>query len=149
HQIRLVRNPYFHVWSRAARPDGYPNQIDIRIGASPSAELTAVERGSADYTFDGPPANRMGEVRTRFASRLYVNPNIITNLLVLNTRVAPFPDIRVRRALNYAVDRAKVARLLGQASQPTCQALPPYIPGYRRYCPYTLDPTAAGVWHAP
>src|SRR5262249_59253236 len=97
----------------------------------------------------GPPANRMAEVRTRFASRLYVNPNIITNLLVLNTRVAPFTDIRVRRALNYAIDRAKVARLLGQASQPTCQALPPYIPGYRRYCPYTLDPTAAGVWHAP
>jgi YVTN family beta-propeller protein len=149
HEIKLVRNPYFHEWSHAARPNGYPDGIVVRIGASQSAELTAVERGIADYTFDGPPANRMDEVTTRFASQLYVNPNIITNALILNVRVAPFVDIRVRRALNYAIDRAKVARLLGQASQPTCQMLPPYLPGYRRYCPYTLDPNPAGVWHAP
>jgi peptide/nickel transport system substrate-binding protein len=27
--------------------------------------------------------------------------------------------------------------------------LPPYIPGYQRYCPYTLHPNAAGTWSAP
>ena len=27
--------------------------------------------------------------------------------------------------------------------------LAPYIPGYRRYCPYTLNPSASGAWHAP
>jgi ABC-type transport system substrate-binding protein len=53
--------------------------------------------------------------------------------------MAPFNDIGVRRALNYAVDRGKVAKLVGSDAQPTCQFLPPYIPGYQRYCPYTLD----------
>ncbi len=35
------------------------------------------------------------------------------------------------------------------ANTPTCQVIPPGIPGYRRYCPYTLDPRADGTWTAP
>jgi YVTN family beta-propeller protein len=149
HEVRLVRNPYFHEWSHAARPDGYPDQIVYRSLASQSAGLTAVEHGSADYAYGGVPPDRLNELQTRFASQLYVHPTIATDALVLNTRVAPFTDVRVRKALNYAIDRAQIARLLGQDSQPTCQILPPYLPGYRRYCSYTLDPTPAGVWHAP
>jgi YVTN family beta-propeller protein len=148
-EIKLVRNPYFHEWSRAARPDGYPDQIVVKIGARPSAELTAVERGSADYTVDGPPAVRLGEVETRFASQLHIDPSDDVDQLVLNTRVAPFNDLKVREALNYAVDRATIARLVGLPAPPTCQFLPRYISGYRPYCPYTIDPNTTGVWRAP
>jgi YVTN family beta-propeller protein len=149
HEVRLVRNPYFHVWSNAARPDGYPDQIVWRTGMSPSAEVTAVERAAADYTLDPPTANQLSELQTKDASQLNTPPNDSTVLLWLNTRVAPFSDIRVRRALNYAVDRAKVARLIGLGAHPTCQMLPPYIQGYEEYCPYTLHPSAHGAWHAP
>jgi YVTN family beta-propeller protein len=148
-EVTLVRNPYFHVWSAAARPDGYPDQIVWRIGASPSTEVTAVERSAADYTLDPPPAARLGELQTRFASQLNVTPSDSTVILWLNTRVAPFTDIRVRRALNYAVDRAKVAGLVGLDSRPACQLLPPYVPGYEPYCPYTVDPSANRAWSAP
>jgi YVTN family beta-propeller protein len=148
-QVVFTRNPYFHEWSHAARPDGYPDQIVLKFGASPSAELTAVERGRADYSLDDPPPQRLNELYTRFASQLHVNPDVVLNELVLNTRVSPFNDIRVRRALNYAVDRAEVARLTGSAAQPTCQFLTPFIPGYRRYCPYTLRPGSGGPWRAP
>jgi YVTN family beta-propeller protein len=148
-QVRLVRNPYFREWSRAARPDGYPGQIVWRIGGSVEADVAAVERHAADYTLDPPPPDRLQELQTRFASQVNVNPNPVTDTLALNTRLAPFNDIRVRRALNYAVDRAQVARILGADSHPTCQVLPPYVPGYRPYCPYTLDPTPDGVWRAP
>jgi len=147
-EVRVVRNPYFHVWSQAARPDGYPDEIVDKIGASPSAELTAVERGTADITNDA-PADRLAEVETRFASQVHTSPSNVLDLLLLNTRVAPFNDLRVRQALNYAVDRGKIARLVGSASQPTCQFLTPYIPGYQRYCPYTLAPNSTGKWSAP
>jgi len=148
-EITLVRNPYFHEWSHAAQPDGYPDRIVYRLAANPEAEITAIEHGSADYTFDQPPPDRINELQTRFASQLHVSPSPSTDELVLNTRVAPFTDVRVRRALNYAIDRAKIARLLGPYNQPSCQTLPPYLPGYRPYCPYTLDPNPAGVWHVP
>jgi YVTN family beta-propeller protein len=145
----LVRNPYFREWSHAARPDGYPDRIVFRLIGSQTAELAAIERGAADVGNDGPPPNSLPELQTRFASQLHVHPDVGTEALILNTRTAPFNDVRVRRAISYAIDRAKVARLLGRYSRPTCQVLPPYLPGYRRYCPYTIDPNADGVWHAP
>ena len=145
----LVRNPYFREWSHAARPDGYPARIVFTHVDSARAGLTQVERGSADYIYDGVPRDRLGEAQTRFASRLYVTPTSGTTALILNTRLAPFTDVRVRRAINYAIDRAKIAQLLGQNSQPACQILPVGLPGHRPYCPYTIDPNSGGSWHAP
>jgi peptide/nickel transport system substrate-binding protein len=149
HYVQMLRNPYFHEWSHAAQPDGYPNQIVFHTVTSESQALAAVQRGSADYAYQGVPPERLNELQTRFPGQLHVSPLIAIDALVLNTRAAPFDDIRVRRALNYAIDRAQVARLLGQDARPTCQILPPYLPGYQRYCPYTLDPAPAGIWHAP
>jgi YVTN family beta-propeller protein len=148
-QVTLVRNPYFHEWSHAAQPDGYPDRIIWRLGASPEAAVSAVERGQADYTLDPPPADRLPEVETRFAGQLNVNPTDELIFMGLNTRVRPFTDLRVRRALSYAVDRAELARLLGQDSHPICQMLPPFVPGHKPYCPFTLNPSNAGVWRAP
>ena len=34
-------------------------------------------------------------------------------------------------------------------AQPTCQILPPAMPGYRPYCPYTINPSRSGGWTAP
>ncbi len=34
-------------------------------------------------------------------------------------------------------------------AQPTCQILPPTMPGYRPYCPYTTQPGPGGTWTAP
>jgi len=144
----LVRNTYFHEWSHAARPDGYPDRIVIRAHiANAEAGLTAIERGNADYMYDGVPQDRMSEAQTRFAGQLYITPTSATTALILNTRVAPFTDVRVRRAINYAIDRAKIAQSLGE-SQSACQILPVGLPGHRPYCPYTIDPSPAGIWHA-
>ena len=42
--------------------------------------------------------------------------------------------MRVRRAVNSAFDREGFARLLGRGVAPTCQILPPNLPGYRPIC---------------
>ena len=147
--VTLVRNPYFHEWSHAARPDGYPNRIVFQGGVKWEAGITAVERGAADYMIDGVPPDRIADAQTRLASQLYITPTSSTWSLILKTRTAPFTDLRVRQAINYAVDRGKIAALLGGSSQPACQILPVGLPGYRRFCPYTIDPNPAGIWHAP
>ena len=137
----LVRNPYFHEWSHAAHPDGYPDRIVYRLVANPDGRDHRRSSAAPPTTrFDGVPPDRLSELQTRFASQLYVNPVAATDELVLNTRVAPFNDIRVRRAINYAIDRAKIARLLGHDTQPTCQMLPPYLPGYRPLLPLHARP---------
>jgi peptide/nickel transport system substrate-binding protein len=75
-----------------------------------------------------------------------------TDFLLIDTRLPPVDDVRVRRALNLAIDRRLIADFYGgrAAATPTCQVLPPGVPGYRRYCPYTLHhPGATGRWTAP
>jgi len=148
--VRLVRNPYFRVWSQVARPDGFPDAIEFRVGVSAEAAVTAVERGRADIA--QVPPDRLDEVKTHYAAQLHRNPAPGSMRgLFLNTRLPPFDDVRVRRALNYAVDRAAVAAAQGglELAQPLCQLRPPNSAGYRPYCPYTIDPSPAGVWKAP
>ena len=46
--VRLERNPRFKSWSRAARPDGYPDAITARLGAKGKAAVDRVLTGRAD-----------------------------------------------------------------------------------------------------
>jgi peptide/nickel transport system substrate-binding protein len=79
------------------------------------------------------------------------SPTPRTTFAFLNTRVPPFDDVRVRRAVSYAADRAAFVRALGgpDRAQPTCQVLPPNFPGYRPYCPFTVRPGSSGLWSQP
>jgi YVTN family beta-propeller protein len=153
--LRLERNPYFREWSNAAQPDGYVDAIEFRLGVGPDRILSAVGHGGADYgIYDvpfAPPGNRLHELLTGRPAQVHVNPLPEVHYFVMNTRVAPFDDVRVRRALNYAIDRNVLVELNGgaAAAQPTCQVLPPGIPGHRRYCPYTVNPTPDGAYHGP
>ena len=83
--------------------------------------------------------------------QLRINPVMITGFMFLNVRTPPFNDVRVRQAVNLALDRGLVVNHYGGpvAARPTCQIMPPALAGYRRYCPYTRDPAADGAWHGP
>jgi YVTN family beta-propeller protein len=151
HEIRYVRNPFFHEWSHAAQPDGNPDRIVTRFGLSHPAEVREVEDGRADYIADPIPTKMLAALKTRLPGQLHPATIPTTAFLQLNSRLPPFDDIRVRRALNFAVDRHMLVRLYGGPDQatPTCQILPPGIPGYQRNCPYTRNPAPARRWTAP
>jgi YVTN family beta-propeller protein len=141
HEIRWIRNPFFHEWSHAAQPDGDPDQIVMRFGLSPTQELRAIEQGTADWSADSVPSELVASLKSRFASQVHAWTIPTTEFVQFNTTRAPFTDIRVRRAFNLAVDRRHVAQLYGGSdlATPTCQILPPGLPGYRPYCPYAHD----------
>jgi peptide/nickel transport system substrate-binding protein len=152
HEIRYVRNPYFREWSHAAQPDGIPDEIVTRFGLSPAHEVKAIEQGRADWMYDGVPASVLPAVATQFPAQVHSYLWTATHFLQLNTTVAPFNNLRVRQAVNDAIDRAAIVRFYGGAlaATPTCQILPPGLIGYHRYCPYTRDPAGAtGRWQAP
>jgi peptide/nickel transport system substrate-binding protein len=150
-RLVLVRNPKFHEWSKAAQPAGYPDRIVVAPVTTARAEVRAVERGRADLAANGVPAELEHEVATQYASQRHVNPQHGNTYLFLNTKVRPFDDVRVRRAVNYAADRAAGVRASSRATggEPACQILPPDFPGFRPYCPYTLHAGAGRAWSAP
>jgi YVTN family beta-propeller protein len=152
--LTVIRNPQFREWSRQAQPDGYPDAIQWNLSggdttADENAAVNAVERGQADVDNGQPPSKRIDELKTRYTAQTHLVPFQGSFVMYLNTRVPPFDDLRVRRAIAYAVDRRAVQTLYSDPAEPTCQVLPPNFPGYQPYCPYTLDPSPAGAWAAP
>jgi YVTN family beta-propeller protein len=150
---KLVRNRFFHEWSRAAQPDGNPDVIRVRFGGTADSRISAVLRGRADLASWGsvPSQPTLESLRTRQLGRLRITPWYDTWFLALNTKAAPFDNVLARRALNFAIDRMHLRDLtLGQGlGQVTCQVLPPDLDGYSPYCPYTVAPNSSGTWTAP
>ena len=150
-RLVLERNTSFRPWSPVAQPAGYADRIVFEFGVDIEQATTAVEDGRADVLLDTPPEDKLQEIATRFSAQSHPYTNIAVSYLFMNTNVKPFDDPLVRRALNYAVDRARMADLLvepgfGRGRLVTCQPLPPNIPGYSPYCPYTKDPSSDGAW---
>ena len=88
----------------------------------------------------------------RFAAQVHTSPNAVTFFVVLDTRVPPFDDVDVRRAMNLAIDRDRVVQIFGGegAGATHVPAAPAELPGYEPYCPYTMDPgPEEGSWTAP
>lgn len=139
--LKLVRNPHFKEWSRPAQPEGYPDVIDYTFGQTVESEVTAVQNGQADWMFDPPPADRLNEIGTKYASQAHVNPLTAFWYATLNVNMAPFNNKLARQAINWAVDRAAVVRLYGgtNLASPVCTILPPGFPGHVDSCDYTKD----------
>src|SRR5215211_6900105 len=68
----------------------------------------------------------------------------------MNVREPPFDDVRVRQAVNYAIDRELIAELEGgdPVASPACHFVAPGHPGYAPECAYTRNPRR-GVWSGP
>ena len=145
--IRLVRNPRFHLWSAAAQPDGFPDRIVERYGYTGASAVRAVEAGrptsprtASSETWSPALASSL---RTRVLEPPLQHAAIPSTTAVwLNTRLPPFDDVRVRQALNYAVDRNHLIELAGgpAVAQVGCQMLPPNIDGYRPLLPLHAPP---------
>jgi ABC-type transport system substrate-binding protein/DNA-binding SARP family transcriptional activator len=153
---RLVRNSHFRAWSPDARPDGFADEIVFRRRTDPQRSIEAVEHGASDIaalSYGGRlfPASRRTALATRYPSRMADAPEPTVAYMFLNVREPPFDDVRVRRAVNFATDRARMVQLSDGpgVAEPACQVVPASVAGWHPYCPYTVAPSAAGSWTAP
>ena len=151
HLVVFERNRYFREWSPAAQPAGYPDRIVLHLDGTTSGDVAAVLAGRADWTFDQPTARQLTAIQLRSPGQLHTYPLPEAEWLDLNTREAPFNDLRVRQALNLAIDRNRIVKLYGGPAEatPTCQVIPPTVLGHVPYCPYTRAPSPSGRYVGP
>ena len=105
--LTLVKNPdYFH-------PDLPKCQrIETRFGISSSLQDMLYEQGSLDLMSisDALPPDFLRLTRTApWKNQVMSAPMMDIRYMTMNNEIAPFNDVRVRRALSYAVNRARIA----------------------------------------
>ena len=150
-QVVLARNPNYQ-GPRPARLDA----IDVRIGTRPAEGVARVGQGTGDYysaTDLGLPVPLANHLRTRYGAargaaqqRFFENENGAVVYLVLNTARPLFAQARLRRAANFAIDRAALAApsgVLAPPMRPTDQYLARTMPGFRDISLYPMHGDAA------
>jgi ABC-type transport system substrate-binding protein len=143
--IVLKRNPYY----TGPRPR-YFDEIDYTLGLPQDQAYLKLLNGQLDYAGDGLPPSAYQGLSAQYGpgspaaalgrQRYFVNPTSVVDFLALNTTAGrPFADVRLRQAVNYAIDRASLVALRGpDAATATDQYLPPAIPGFSDEAIYPL-----------
>lgn len=137
------RNPFWESANGPAMPqlpDGHVDKIEFEVRSNHSTQVEEVERGEVDWMKNPPPPERYAEVRKRYeGSQFREDPMIGVYYFWMNTQEPPFDDVRVRRAVNYAVDPEALERIYAGTLDRSQQVLPPHMPGYRRFQLYPYD----------
>ncbi len=136
--VVLVRNPEYEPLSDDL-PRGNPDRLTFSIIEEDARALQTVIDGQNDYNFHTIPVDRLGEVQEQYADRLKLYTPANTYYFFMNTRVAPFDDINVRKAVNHAIDREALVRLFGGLATTTENVLPPTYPQYDKIEMYPHD----------
>ncbi len=134
--MTMERNPNFQTVKDAGATevaDAAVDKITITQNKSNSAQVTGVEQNTIDFMVDPPDADRLAEVKAKFSDRFRLEESINTYYFWMNTQAAPFDDVRVRQAVNYAIDPEALNRVFGGRLHATQQILPPGMPGYEEY----------------
>jgi DNA-binding SARP family transcriptional activator/ABC-type transport system substrate-binding protein len=132
----LKRNPNYE----GARPQHLDAIVYRRPKTGKADAISEVERGEADHLgeYDAglgelvanlPIAHRYGPPRREGKPEFFARPVLAIDYLAFNARSPLFADARVRRAVNFALDRRAIAKTYGWP--PADHYLPPAMPGYR------------------
>jgi peptide/nickel transport system substrate-binding protein len=130
------RNPQ---WAKANSklmpdlPSGHVDKIEISVVRNNSTQVNEVETGKTDWMQNPLPSDLYAKVKGRYeGTQFRVEPTISTYFFWMNTTKAPFDSLKVRQAVNYAVDTEALERIYAGQITAAHQILPPGMPGYRK-----------------
>jgi peptide/nickel transport system substrate-binding protein len=137
------RNPEWAKANSAAMPDfpsGHVNKIKVTVISNPSTEVNDIEQGKYDWMQAPPPPDRYTQVKEKYdGTQFRVEPGTSTYYFWMNTTRPPFNNLKVRQAVNYAVDPEALERIYAGQLIGAQQILPPGLPGYEKFQLYPYD----------
>ncbi len=135
---RFERNPYY------SGHDGYVDGVDIMLGVGGATETMMIARNELDRTSASPADAAAYRRDPRLRPFLQLVDTANTDYMFMNSEIKPFDDVRVRQALNYAVDKPRLIKLNGGFGKVANGIVPPSMPWSNPSLPvYTHDPAKA------
>ena len=126
----LKKNKYYH-GNRPANIDTF----DIDINTDVNQSLLQVRSNQRDYDMGGLPPSAHADLAKRYGlnkGQYQVHPLVETDYIALNTSRPAFKSAKLRRAVNFAIDRPAMLRVRGAfGGKRTDQVLPPTMRGFK------------------
>ena len=129
--VILERNPAFQQWTEDT-PKGEADRIQVDFKVSPDNAITRIMQGKADGASTPIPRSKLLFLTTskEWSPYLHYHEESRTSYIWMNTRVKPFDNVKVRQAVNWAINRRAMVKIGGGAGTPSSQILPPSIAGH-------------------
>jgi peptide/nickel transport system substrate-binding protein/oligopeptide transport system substrate-binding protein len=108
--------------------------------------LLRLQKGEVDIAGDGIPPAKFLEIKNGpDADDIIVDgEQLQTGYVTLNVLVKPLDNVKVRQALNMAINKERITRIVNGRATPANQVLPPLMPGYNKeYKGYPYDTAKA------
>lgn len=128
------RNPY---WASNNGPkidvvgDGHFDKIDIKLVRNDSTQVNEIERDKTMWMQTLVPSDLREKIVNKYeGTQFRVDHPIDIYYFWMNTQKAPFDDLKVRQAVNYAIDTEALERIYAGSMVAAHQILPEGMPGY-------------------
>jgi len=139
--LAFERNPSYFFEGRP-----FVDKITIQVGVAPDVALLRLEKGEIHLMGDPPPGADWARITgdAAWKDRIEVEATVNTTYIAINVTTPPFDDVKVRQALNHAIDKQRIVQLLNGRATVANQVLPPLMPGYdSAYTGYDYNPDKA------
>ncbi len=137
-RIELVKNPNY--WKQG---QPYLDGVVFTIIPDDVTRMTQVRAGDADVMFNPTPA-LVASVAKDPKLTVRIEPGLRVIYIGMNVRKAPLNDIRVRQALNYAIDKEKLCSVIMRGlATPSDSPLASKTTGYFSTGGYPYNPQKA------
>ncbi len=114
--------------------EGVPNldKITFEVGQEPNVALLRLQRGEVDVLGDPIPPAQFLQVKEdpEWGKLIIEGGQLHTGYVTMNVKTAPFDDVKVRQAVNHAINKDRIVRIINNRAVPANQPLPPSMPGY-------------------
>ena len=142
---RVVLTAFADHWNKERGPR--LEKVVYRNDISPADALDLVcnSEGEIDLVSEVSPADADKVKNSEFARLEAIDSmRVLLGLINRGAEDAPLADVRVRKALNMAVDRARLVQEgFGGYAHPSAGVIPPYAGGFADLKPYAHDPDSA------
>jgi len=139
-RLILVKNP--HYWGGNV---GHVATIEANFGVDQNTSFLRTQRGQADIAGDGiPSAEFLNTIHDpKYKHQIAKQVQVALTYIPLNTLIKPFNNKLVRQAVNYAINKPLLVRIISGRGVVTNTFLPPNMPGYGNFNLYPYNPAKA------
>lgn len=121
--------------------EGYPKVDSITFKPVPEngSRIAMLQTGEADFIYPV-PTEQAESINNEDGIEVVIDESIVTQYFSMNTLKEPYSDVRVRQAINYAIDKdAFVNVVLDGYGTPLDSIVAPKVQYYEPQTPYDYD----------